>query len=359
MRVVFTPSSRTRIKTLTVPSLTQQPQLPLRPSWPSITDMKKLFLSLLFSCCACLAQGYIYFGFTQPSMNQGASLGDDVYTSATSSDGINWKNSGGSWAGQINAPQALLSNGIYYLHVATAYDGNLNFTTWKIGTRNNSTGVVTDTLTVDWASAIPGLYSVFSGTWYVEGGNGNVCSATPTKCHLFIPASITDASHFSIYETHATSWPPATSADFSAPVAITVDESNIYDSAVWYISPSSTGPCFMLFTHGTSGGAHFVSLAESKTIRSLACLGPYTTIYGDGALFPANHEGPTLYATSATTWRLAAEDISAVYLGIGTPQFDMIYYRDCNVYDVAVCIWGPMQLWTEDTFYRHGWVGPK
>jgi hypothetical protein len=232
----------------------------------------------------------------------------------------------------------------YYFHVATAYDASLNHTTWKMAKANTS-GVVSDLFTVDWASQITGLFSVFSGTWYIDGGDASACTATPSLCHLFIPASITDTSHFIVYETHAINWPPTVASDFSAPVAITVNESNIYDPAVWKIGSTY----FMWFTLGTGSTDHYINLASSSSL-----LGPYTTIYAGNALgFGALHEGATMYSTGTTSWRIAVEDIAPCY-SIGTCASNQMYYSDCNTLDISVCTWTALQPWHEDSRYRHG-----
>lgn len=298
--------------------------------------------------------GYMYFGF-----GGNATVGD-TFMSATSLDGVHWKQSGGTWSGQINAPAAVLSNGVYYFHVANTWDGHLNITTWSFASSNSTTGVITTLFTYDMATSISGAFSTFSGNWYIEGGNGNVCSATPSVCHLFIPVSKTDTSHFIIYEQHATAWPPASSADFSAPVAITVDESNIYDSNVYFISPSASGPCYMWFTHGTDSASHFISLAQSSSAPS--CTGSYTTIMGDGVFAPALNEGPIMYPLpNGPGWRIAFEDIANAYVGdSSTLIFDPMRYRDCASFDIDACVtgssFGTTLNWIADGFPRHGQV---
>ncbi len=244
----------------------------------------------------------------------------------------------------MNAPAALLSNGSIFTHVANTYDAVLNITTWKIG-QSASSGVISDIVTVDWAPKISGLYSVFSGTWFIEGGNGDICSTMPTKCHLFIPASITDISHFSVYETHAINWPPTVASDFSDPVSISLDEGDTYDPQVTLIGSTY----FMWFTLGTGSNEHWINLASSSSL-----LGPYTTIYASNSLGWGNRkEGPIMYSTGATSWRLAIEDIDPCYTA-GSCKNNQIKYSDCNTLDISVCTWTALQSWTEDIRYRHG-----
>jgi len=138
-----------------------------------------------------------------------------------------------------------------------------------------------------------------------------------------------------VYETHAlnpgfTSW--------SDPVLITINESNIYDPAVWLID----GTYYMWLSNQST---RYVELARASSL-----LGPYTMIEtGDWAGWGNNFEGPTMYATSPTSWNLAMEQIF-------TGNVHAMYYSSCNALDITVCTWSALQPWHEDQLYRHGSV---
>ena len=235
----------------------------------------------------------------------------------------------------------------YYFHVANTWDNHLNITTWAIG-QSNSTEVVNTIATIDWAPKIPGLFNVGAGKWYVEGG----------VYHLFIPGSITDSDHPSVYETHAlvsaggaTCTTPACPFTFwSDPVSITVDSANIYDPAVWKIGSTY----YMWFTFGTASTDHWIYLASASTL-----LGPYTTIKsGDWAGWGNRKEGPTMYSTGPTSWRLAVEDINSCF--VSSCGLNPMKYSDCNTLDITACTWTSLQPWVEPFNFRHGSVlGPN
>jgi hypothetical protein len=231
--------------------------------------------------------------------------------------------SGGGWIsppGQVNAPQAFVHNGQYYFHVAQANDQNLNLIPWYIGLADN-TGNISTIATIDWTSKISGVTVCYSGEWFQES-NGTV--------HLFVPCN------FAIYETHATNDALTTWSD---PQAITVNESDIYDSKVWLI-----GSTYYMWL--SNQDSHYVELASGSNL-----LGPYTMQKtGDWAGWGTPKEGPTMYSTGPASWRLAIEDIS------GDGDTHQMYYSDCNTLDLLACTWTGLQPWTEDHLYRHGSV---
>lgn len=257
-------------------------------------------------------------------------MGDpqNTFTTAGSNDGITWTNlaAGGGWAGQINAPQAFVYNSKYYFHVSTANDENINLYDWLIGL-SDSTGLITTIATIDWSSQISGLKACYSGEWFQEA-SGTV--------HLFVPCSGGNSiNNMAIYETHALD---TTLTTWSNPAAVTVNESNIYDPKVWLID----GTYYMWLSNQST---RYVELATASTL-----LGPYTMqLTGNWAGWGNNKEGPTMYSTGPSTWRLAVESI------FSTPNHVM-YYSDCNKLDLLSCTWTALQPWTEDHNYRHGSV---
>jgi len=265
---------------------------------------------------------YTYFGFNGDPV--------DTFTVAASDDGITWKYQVGSWAGQIDAPQAFKYEGSVYFHVGTANDQNFNLVPWLIGKANTS-GVVSTIATIDWTSS--GFHICDSGEWFQEA-NGTV--------HLFVPCSLTSTPSevYAIYETHAVTAGGATclsGCDFlhwSAPAAISVNETNVYDPKVWLIGSTY----YMWLSNHTT---RTIDLASSSSL-----LGPYTIQRsGDWAGWGTFLEGPTMYSTGPTSWRLAVEKYDSSH---------QMFYSDCSTLDLLSCTWTALQPWHEDMLYRHG-----
>ena len=214
--------------------------------------------------------------------------------------------------------------GQYYFHVAKANDESISEYLWFIGL-SDSTGLVSTIATIDWSPKIASLTACFSGQWIEEAG----------VIHLFIPCSSSGINNMQIYETHATN---AGLTTWSDPVSVSVNESNIYDPKVWHIGSTY----FMWLSNQTT---RYVELATASTL-----LGPYTMqLTGNWAGWGNNKEGPTMYSTGPTSWRLAVESIFSV------PNHVM-YYSDCNTLDLLACTWSALSPWTEDQKYRHGSV---
>lgn len=225
---------------------------------------------------------------------------------------------------QVNAPEVFPYQGKFYFQVGQANDQNLSIVPFNIGLAN-SAGTITTIATIDWTAQLPGVNTCYSGGWLEDAGN---------VVHLFIPCSIGDLEHFSIYETHATD---TTLVNWSYPSLISINEANVYDSQVFLI-----GSTYYMWL--SSQTTHFVELASAS-----ALLGPYTMQKtGDWAGWGSPKEGPTMYSTGPTSWRLAIEDIS------GGATAHQMYYSDCNTLDLLACTWTSLTPWTEDHLYRHG-----
>lgn len=294
--------------------------------------------------------GYVYFGFngSGPPSNPTSTAGQpNIFTTATSSDGITWKNSGGSWSDylsgtplsgnlypyQINAPDAEWINGGLYLHVASAGDSNQNTVTWIIGKANTSTGAVTTISSINWSSQISGLQVCFAGGWarnsdmsvYVDG-SGFV--------HLHVPCSINGQAAFIIYETHSLA---TDLVNWSAPVNISVPLSNVYDPQAYLISGTWYLWC-------KDAAQEFIDLATCSSIS-----GPCTMVFTNNwAGWGSGLEGPFAYPApsgSGSAWYLMFEAYATTH---------QMYYSSCSTLDFAACTWSGKTLWTEDAIYRHG-----
>ena len=302
---------------------------------------------LLLSSCAWGQQwmghssGYVYFGFT----GFGQPGGPNIFTTALSSDGITWENSGGSWSDyvtkpasgtrepyQINAPDMMYLSGTIYVHVATANDENLDLVPWIVATADPTTGQLTTIASVDWSSAIPGLTSCYAGGW-ARNSDGTVYQGDGF-IHLHVPCSVGNLSSFKIYETHAD---PSDLTSWSAPVDIQVAQSDTIDPQAYLIS----GTYFLWCKQDSSD---FVTLASSSSIT-----GPFTMLKtGDWAGWGSGNEGPFMYRPpNGIGWYLMFEHHVSTHL---------MYYATCSTDDPSACTWSGKTLWTEDLVYRHGAV---
>lgn len=238
--------------------------------------------------------------------------------------------------GQIDAPQVFQYEGSIYLHVGMANDQNFNLVPWLIG-KSDATGRVSTIATIDWSSS--GFSICDSGQWFRE---------TDGTVHLFVPCSATPAGSesYAIYETHAVTSGGTTclsGCDFlhwSSPVAISVNETNIYDPKLWLIGSTY----YMWVTNHT--------LREVELASATSLMGPYTMQRtGNWAGWGDWIEGPTMYSTGPISWRLALEHYNS-----SLPDFHQMYYSDCNTLDLLACTWTALQPWVEDFKYRHGSV---
>ncbi len=278
--------------------------------------------------------GYVYFGFD--------GVGVNLFTSATSQDGLTWKNAGGSWSDyvshpqagtlepyQINAPDVIPIGDAFYFHVTSTNDHNYFLVTWIIG-RADSSGVVNTLVSVDWTGAIPGVYSCFAGGW-ARNADGTPYTSDGF-IHLHIPCSSSGSA--SVYETHAaltdlTVWSP--------PVNVNLAQPNTIDPQVYLIN----GTFFMWCKDETN---RFVTLASSTSIT-----GPYAMIHtGDWAGWGAGNEGPFAYPKPGGGWYLMFERYATDH---------QMFYSSCSTtLDFAACVWSPKVPWNEDMVYRHGAV---
>jgi len=214
---------------------------------------------------------------------------------------------------------------------------------WKIG-KSNSQGIITDYVAVDWTSKISGIHDTNSGNWFVD-----------SLIHLFIPAGTGTSQPvgFKVYETHATNsnGTDCTSncdlLHWSDPVEITINASgggaqtNTYDPSVFLIG----GVYYMWLTHEVD---HIIYLASASSL-----LGPYTVIKSSSTFgWATNYEGPKMFSTGATSWRLTLEQAVTPSAG----DYHAMYYSDCDALDISACTWTALKLWHEDQLYRHGTV---
>lgn len=312
-------------------------------------------LLALLACCISLGAqttwkgysgpGYIYFGFDgggQPG-DPGAS-GPNIFTVASSSDGVTWKNLGGQWFDykskpssgtlfpyQINAPDAISINGTLYFHVTSANDENLTLVSWIIGRANVTTGVVSTIATVDWSSAISGVTVCFAGGW-VRNADMSIYVDGSSNVHLHVPCSIGDFAHFKIYETHASI---ADLTTWSSPVDIGINQNNTYDPQAYLIG----GTFFMWCKDATNS---FITLASSSSVST----GYAMLKTGDWAGWGSGFEGPFAYPQpTGPGWFLMFEAFATTH---------QMYYSTCSTADFTVCTWSAKSAWTEDALYRHG-----
>ena len=231
------------------------------------------------------------------------------------------------------------SPGTYYFQVAAANDQNINLTPWLIGLANSS-GIVSTIKTIDWTGLIGITGPCFSGSWIYDSGT----------LYAFVPCSNanSDVSGFDIY--WATVNLSGSVATVSTPTLLSLTNGgtpyhNIYDPKPWKIGSKY----YLWMTKYLSSTDGEVELASASSVT-----GPYAMVKtGDWAGWHAalgRFEGPTMYSTGATSWRLAMEAIG------GTPPAQVMYYSDCNTLDITACVWTAPQPWHEDQKYRHGSV---
>lgn len=271
---------------------------------------------------------YTYFGFT----------GDptDNFITAGSDDGVNWTTQGGSWPGQIDAPKGFLYDGSVYFHVGTANDRNFQLVPWLIG-KSDTNGIVSTITTIDWTSS--GFKICDSGGWFQEASG---------EIHLFVPCSTgaVGSENYAIFESHAlTSGGSICTSTcdllhWSAPVAISVSDTNIYDP-----QPLLIGTTYYMWL--TNHTVRNVELASASTL-----LGPYTVALSPGfAGWSITNflEGPNMYSAGATSWKLAVEHYDS-----SKSDNHQMYYSRCNTLDPTACTWTALTPWTEDFLYRNG-----
>lgn len=261
---------------------------------------------------------YSYYGFIGDPANR--------YRAAQSDDGITWNGYNGVWSSpaQINAPQVFLFGGNTYLEVAKASDGDLLQFLWFVAILDPA-GAASVIATVDWSGQLPGLATCFSG--------GAIFDAGVQK--IMMPCSIGDRFHSLPYLTQMVGGNPAV---WSNPQLVTTDLSTgSYDYKPFLIG----GKYYMWSTQVEAGG---IDLSVSNSLA-----GPYTKVTTPSiAAFGTNIEGPTMFSTGPTSWRIAFEQLLTA-----SPPHKM-FYSDCNTLLPDACTWTARQPWTEDLLYRHG-----
>ena len=308
--------------------------------------MRRICLIALVCLCASAsntwmgtAPVYVYFGFT----GFGQPGGPNLFTTATGTTGLEWRNAGGQWGDylsepasgtrtpqQINAPDAIFIGSTLYLHDATANDQALVLVPWIIGQANATTGQVTTIKAVDWTAEISGVTTCYAGGW-VRNSDGSVYQADG-NVHLHVPCSIAGNGAFKIYETHAS---PADLTVWSAPVDVALNQTDTIDPQAYLI-----GSTFYLWCKADLTG--YIGLATAT-----AAAGPFTMVKtGDWAGWGAGVEGPFMFRPpSGTGWYLIFEAYASTHL---------MYYSTCDTDNPTACTWTAKQLWSQDMIYRHG-----
>jgi hypothetical protein len=316
-----------------------------------------LLLSLAFSLHAQFSwrgfsgPGYVYFGFdgSGPPADPTSTAGQpNIFTTATGTDGITWKNAGGSWSDylsgsplsgtlypyQINAPDCLVINSTLTCHVASAGDSNQSTVTWIIGQANAATGAVSTIASINWVGAISGVQVCFAGGW-VRNSDSSVYVDGSGFVHLYVPCSTSGQNAFKMYETHSLA---TDLVSWSAPSAVTVTSlTNVYDPQVYLI-----GSTFYMWFKDAAG--KFIDLASSSTLA-----GAYTLVYsGNWAGWGSGFEGVFAYPqVGGTGWFLIFEAYTTTH---------QMYYSTCSTNDFTACTWTSKLPWSEDALYRHGSV---
>jgi len=267
---------------------------------------------------------FTYFGFEGDPANR--------YRAAQSDDGITWYGYNGVWYPpfQRNAPQVFIYNKTYYLHIANASDGDLDNHLWQIG-QVTPDGTVTTIATIDWASKISGVDSCFSGGPILDAG----------VQYIMIPCSIGDWHHSLAYLTHMVGGDPT---QWSDPQLVTTDlTTGSYD-----FKPRKIGAYYYMWS-SREGGAGGLDLSKASSLA-----GPYTAVTPSSIrAFPSlNIEGPTMFSTGPSSWRLIFEQLQTASPG------HKLWYSDCNTFYPDACTWTAPAAVVEDQLYRHGSIIP-